>query len=92
MEPKNGSDMYTQGGDGHVEENIMDIPQEVLQAIDEDSIDAGGAYTPPPGYEESVGRTMFDTPTSKDGTLTVLLPPENIDVFPSQAAYQELSR
>lgn len=85
MEPKNGSDMYTQGGDGHVEENIMDIPQEALQAIDEDSIDAGGAYTPPPGYEGSVGRTMFDTPTSKDGTLTVLLPPENIDVFPSQA-------
>ena len=85
MEPKNGSDMYTQGGDGHVEENIMDIPQEALQAIDEDSIDAGGAYIPPPGYEGSVGRTMFDMPTSKDGTLTVLLPPENIDVFPSQA-------
>ena len=85
MEPKNGSDMYTQGGDGHVEENIMDIPQEALQAVDKDSIDAGGAYTPPPGYEGSVGRTMFDTPTSKDGTLTVLLPPENIDVFPSQA-------
>ena len=85
MEPKNGSDMYTQGGDGHVEENIMEIPQEALQAIDEDSIDAGGAYTPLPGCEGSVGRTMFDMPTSKDGTLTVLLPPENIDVFPSQA-------
>ena len=64
MEPNNGSDMYTQGEDGHVEKNIMDIPQEALQAIDEDSIDAGGAYTPPPDYKGSVGRTMFDTPTS----------------------------
>ena len=85
MESKNGSDMHTQDGDGHVEENVMDVPQEAFQAIDGDSVKAGGAYTPPPGYEGSVGRTMFDTPTSKDGTLTVLLPPDNIDVFPSQA-------
>ena len=85
MESKNGSDMHTQDGDGHVEENVMDVPQEAFQAIDGDSVEAGGAYTPPPGYEGSVGRTMFDTPTSKDGTLTVLLPPDNIDVFPSQA-------
>ena len=85
MESKNGSDMHTQDGDGHVEENVMDVPQEAFQAIDGDSVEAGGAYTPPSGYEGSVGRTMFDTPASKDGTLTVLLPPDNIDVFPSQA-------
>lgn len=85
MESKNGSDMHLQDGDGHVEENVMDVPQEAFQAIDGDSAEAGGAYAPPPGYEGAVGRTMFDTPTSKDGTLTVLLPPDNIDVFPSQA-------
>ena len=85
MQSGNGSDMYTQDGDGHVEENVMDVPPEAFQAIDGDSVEAGGAYTPPTGYEGSVGRTMFDTPTSKDGTLTVLLPPDNIDVLPSQA-------
>ena len=85
MESKNGSDMYTQDGDGHVEKNVMDVPQEAFQAIDGDSVEAGGAYAPPPGYEGAVGQTMFDMPTSKDGTLTVLLPSDNIDVFPSQA-------
>ena len=85
MQSGNGSDMYTQDGDGHVEENVMDVPPEAFRAIDGDSGEAGGAYTPPTGYEGSVGRTMFDTPTSKDGTLTVLLPPDNIDVLPSQA-------
>jgi hypothetical protein len=64
---------------------VVATPEEAFQAIDAVSEDAGGPWIPPAGYEGSVGRTMFDAPTSKDGTVTVLLPKENIDQLPSQA-------
>lgn len=66
-------------------ESVLSVPEEAFAAISDDSEKAGGPWTPPPGYEGSIGRTMFDTPSSKDGTVTVLLPKENIDVLPSQA-------
>ncbi|MCL5421203.1 MAG: ATP-binding protein [Nitrospirae bacterium] len=66
-------------------ESVLNVPEEAFAAISEDSEKAGGPWTPPPGYEGSIGRTMFDTPSSKDGTVTVLLPKENIDILPSQA-------
>jgi DNA helicase HerA-like ATPase len=64
---------------------VLGTPDAVYQEIDAVSVRAGGAWELPAGYEGSVGRTMFDTPASKDGTLTVLLPKENIDTLPSQA-------
>lgn len=66
-------------------DDILNTPEEAFKAIDEDSEKAGGAYVPPPDFEGSIGRTMFDTPSSKDGTVTVLMPNENIDALPSQA-------
>lgn len=66
-------------------ESVLSVPDEAFAAISDDSEKAGGPWTPPPGYEGSIGRTMFDTPSSKDGTVTVLLPKENIDILPSQA-------
>lgn len=66
-------------------ESVLNVPEEAFAAISEDSENAGGPWTLPPGYEGSIGRTMFDTPSSKDGTVTVLLPKENIDILPSQA-------
>lgn len=66
-------------------ESVLNVPEEAFTAISEDSEKAGGPWTPPPGYEGSIGRTMFDTPSSKDGTVTVLLPKDNIDILPSQA-------
>jgi DNA helicase HerA-like ATPase len=65
--------------------NILSTPEEAFKAIDEDSERAGGPWTPPAGYEGSIGRTMFDTPASKDGSVTVLMPNENIDTLPNQA-------
>jgi hypothetical protein len=65
--------------------NVLGTPDAVYQEIDRVSERAGGAWELPAGYEGSVGRTMFDMPASKDGTLTVLLPKENIDTLPSQA-------
>jgi DNA helicase HerA-like ATPase len=64
---------------------VLAVPQEAFQAIDAASEQAGGAWKPPPGHEGSIGSTMFDMPSSTDGTVTVLLPRENIDAFPSQA-------
>ena len=64
---------------------VMGTPESAYQEIDAVSERAGGAWELPLGYEGSVGRTMFDTPASHDGTLTVLLPKENIDRLPSQA-------
>src|SRR5687767_2553891 len=65
--------------------SVLGTPEAVYKEIDSASERAGGAWELPPGYEGSVGRTMFDTPASHDGTLTVLLPKENIDRLPSQA-------
>ena len=64
---------------------VLSTPEAAFREIDGVSVQAGGAWELPPGYEGSVGRTMFDTPGSRDGTLTVLLPKENIDTLPSQA-------
>lgn len=72
-------------GDGSSEDGVRATPSEAFVAIDQDSEEAGGVYSPPPEFEGSVGRTMFDMPSSKDGTVTVLLPDENIDELPSQS-------
>ena len=66
-------------------EDVLSPPESAFKAVDEDSERAGGQWTLPSEYEGSMGRTMFDTPTSKDGTITVLLPKENIDMLPGQA-------
>jgi uncharacterized protein len=71
---------------------ILATPESAFAAIDEDSKRAGGAWAPPDGYEGSIGSTMFDTPSSKDGTITILMPPENIDEIPSQALMRIESR
>jgi uncharacterized protein len=65
--------------------DVLTTPEDVFTAIDGDSEKAGGEFKLPPEEHGSIGRTMFDTPTSKDGTVTVLVPPANIDVLPSQA-------
>lgn len=67
-------------GDG-----VVATPEEAFQAIEGASEQAGGAWVPPAGYEGSIARTMFDTPASEDGTVTILLPKDNIDQLPSQA-------
>lgn len=64
---------------------IETTPSEVFDAIDRDGIQAGGAWKRPPEYDGCVGVTMFDTKSSQDGTVTVLLPKDSIDELPSQA-------
>ncbi len=65
--------------------SILATPTEAFKALEEDSATAGGPFFVPEEYAGSVGRTMFDTPSSKDGTITVLMPDVNIDKLPNQA-------
>ena len=64
---------------------VAATPGSAFSAIAEDARKAGGAWEAPPSHEGSIARTMFDLPSSEDGTVTILLPPENIDRVPSQA-------
>lgn len=68
------------------EEAIAQAPTDAFEAIEDDATSAG--LTPLEKSEENDGRigaTMFDLPNSEDGTVTVLLPKENVDFLPSQA-------
>ncbi len=71
---------------------VLDTPDEAFKAIEDDSAKGGGESTDPAAADGSIGRTMFDTPSSKDGTVTVLLPKGNIDALPSQALVRIESR
>ncbi|HLZ71487.1 MAG TPA: ATP-binding protein [Dehalococcoidia bacterium] len=54
--------------------------------------DAGGDGQVDPAWEGAVGSTMFDLPTSEDGTVTILVPQDKIDQAPSQALVRIMSR
>jgi DNA helicase HerA-like ATPase len=61
------------------------VPEYVFDRIDQDADGAGGMWTEPEEYSGSVGRTMFDTPSSDDMNVTVLLPRESMEALPSQS-------
>lgn len=64
---------------------VLATPDEAFNAVDADSQAAGGAWQLPAEDAGSIARTMFDAPTSEDGTVTILLPGANIDNLPAQA-------
>lgn len=78
MEAANGSG----ADDGGV---VQPVPEPMLQALGQDIQRAGGEWREPAEYEGSLARTMFDTPASKDGTVTGLLPSANIEALPLQS-------
>ena len=59
---------------GQRDDSVAPLPTEVMETLEKDIEEAGGEYEEAPEYEGSVGRTMFDTPYSEDGTVTVLMP------------------
>ncbi|MEN3334864.1 MAG: hypothetical protein V7641_4229 [Blastocatellia bacterium] len=46
---------------------------------------AGGAWEENPEFESAVGRTLFDTPASKDNTVTVVVPKKKMGLIASQS-------
>ena len=59
--------------------------REAVNNLLESSERAGGMKTLPPIYEGSFGRTLYDTPGSSDGTVTVVMPGDRILDVTSQA-------
>lgn len=61
------------------------VPAHVIDRIEDVAEEVGGAYTPAPGTEWAVAFTHFDTPSSQDNTVVVLVAKENMEKLPSQA-------
>jgi hypothetical protein len=74
-----------EGTETDVPASVMPVPEAALQRISEQIEAAGGEWQEPPEYAGSIARTMFDSPSSDDGSVTTLLPPDNIEVLPRQA-------
>lgn len=71
--------------DGHSDDLFTAPPSDVFRSIEVDAEAAGGEWKEPAAYEGSVGRTMFDTPSSEDNSITVLLPRESMELVPAQS-------
>ncbi|WP_020469386.1 ATP-binding protein [Zavarzinella formosa] len=67
----------------------MTIAQKELA---EEITDIGGAYPAATFPADAIGSTMFDAPGSEDGTITVLLPRDNVQKAPAQAMVRIKSR
>src|SRR5438552_13226258 len=61
------------------------VSSEALRGLEETAEEVGGAYTPQPEAEGAVAFTHFDSPSSEDNAVTILLTKENMDKLPSQA-------
>jgi DNA helicase HerA-like ATPase len=64
---------------------VRAVPDEVFTKLEKAGDEVGGEFTEPDAYKGSVGRSMFDTPQSKDNSLTVVTPSENINQLPTQS-------
>lgn len=73
-------------------ENVHSMPDEFTAQLDEEVTLAGGEWQEGEEFTGAVGRTMFDTPASKDNTVTVLLPTDQISKVPSQSLVRIKSR
>ncbi len=73
-------------------EVVQSMPPEFASRLEEEIDSAGGEWKQGVEFEGAIGRTMYDTPTSKDNTVTVLLPPDEISRVPSQSLVRIKSR
>jgi len=64
---------------------IQPVPAAARARLAADVETAGGAWAEPEAFIGSVGRSMFDSPSSEDNAITVLLPREGLQKLPSQA-------
>lgn len=64
---------------------VAPVPTEAAQRLFADIDTWGQTLEPDPAMQGAIGITMFDVPSSKDGSVTILLPQENTQRSPSQA-------
>jgi len=60
------------------------VPADTLANFTAVAEGVGGAYKPRPGTEGAVAYTHFDTPSSEDNAITILLTKEHMNQLPSQ--------
>lgn len=70
----------------------MSVPDSALTSMTQEIEDAGGEWIGHSEDEEAIGWTAFDSPSSDDGTVTVLLPKEAILNLPHQSIVRIKSR
>ncbi len=71
--------------DTYSDADVPGVPSKAFEHLDEAMREVGGEWTVPEDEIDSIGRTMFDLPQSKDDQLVVLMPPDNIAELPSQS-------
>ena len=74
------------------DDQLPAVPAEAFDAIDTDCQAAGGEFNPLEVAAGSIGRTMFDSHHSEDGTVTILLPQESLDAIFNQSLVSIKSR
>jgi uncharacterized protein len=82
----------TNSTNGHGNDIVQQMPLQFTDLLAEEIDIAGGELEEAEEYKGSIGRTMFDTPTSKDHTITVLMPADGIAKLPSQSLVRIKSR
>jgi len=71
---------------------IRNVPADFAANLEEEIAAAGGEWQEGEEFKGAVGRTMFDTPSSQDNTVTVLMAPDKIAKLPSQSLVRIKSR
>src|SRR5260221_896867 len=61
------------------------LPADIYERIDADAERVGGAWSESAEYDGWMVRTSFDTPSSEDNSLAVLLPRDSIEAVPTQS-------
>jgi uncharacterized protein len=73
-------------------EDIQQVPDSALASMAKEIDEAGGEWNGNPEDEGAIGWTAFDSPSSDDGTVTVLLPKDTILDLPHQSLVRIKSR
>jgi DNA helicase HerA-like ATPase len=66
------------------ETSVRPVPADTLANFTAVAEEVGGAYKPRPGTAGAVAYTHFDTPSSEDNAITILLTKEHMSQLPSQ--------
>ena len=79
-------------GQGSADNDVMPVPGGAIESMTKEIEDSGGEWTGNPEDDGAIGWTAFDSPSSDDGTVTVLLPKDAIPDLPHQSMVRIKSR
>jgi len=77
---------------GFETEDVVPVPETAVESMAREIQAAGGEWSGNADDEGAIGWTSFDSPSSDDGTITVLVPKETILELPHQSLVRVKSR